>query len=100
MIQFTICEFLKDYKTYEAIILPMQNKERILLGLQKMNSEEAMDYFLDFDAFRVFSSTLNTTIRSINSRGSGSSNGNCTEPFPCLYFESSLEKAECPEGVA
>ena len=47
MIQFTICEFLKDYKTCEAIILPMQNKERILLGLQKMNSEEAMDYFLD-----------------------------------------------------
>ena len=47
MITFTICEFLKDYKTYEAIILPMQNKERILLGLQKMNSEEAMDYFLD-----------------------------------------------------
>lgn len=47
MIQFTICEFLKDYKTYEAIILPMQNKERILLGLQKMNKEEAMDYFLD-----------------------------------------------------
>ena len=38
---------MKDYKTYEAIILPMQNKERILLGLQKMNSEEAMDYFLD-----------------------------------------------------
>ena len=47
MITFTICEFLKDYKTYESIILPMQNKERILLGLQKMNSEEAMDYFLD-----------------------------------------------------
>ena len=47
MIQFTICEFLKDYKTYDAIILPMQNKERILSGLQKMNSEEAMDYFLD-----------------------------------------------------
>ena len=47
MILFTICEFLKDYKTYEAIILPMQNKERILLGLHKMNSEEAMDYFLD-----------------------------------------------------
>lgn len=47
MITFTICEFLKDYKTYEAIILPMQNKERILFGLEKMNSDEAMDYFLD-----------------------------------------------------
>ena len=47
MITFTICEFLKDYETYAAIILPMQNKERILLGMNKMNSEEAMDYFLD-----------------------------------------------------
>lgn len=47
MITFTICEFLKDYETYAAIILPMQNKERILLGMNKMNSEEAMDYYLD-----------------------------------------------------
>lgn len=47
MITFTICEFLRDYETYEAIILPMQNKERILLGLQKMTRQEAIDYYLD-----------------------------------------------------
>ena len=47
MITFTICEFLRDYETYEAIILPMQNKERILLGLQKMTRQEEIDYYLD-----------------------------------------------------
>lgn len=47
MITFTICEILRDYETYEAIILPMQNKERILLGLQKMTRQEEIDYYLD-----------------------------------------------------
>ena len=37
-----------------------------------------------FEALRVFSSTLNSTIRRIRSVGSGWPSGNCAEPFPLL----------------
>lgn len=56
-------------------------------------------YFFFLTSFSALRTILNLTIFVINAKGMGSSSGNWTEPFPCLYFDSSFWKDSIPVGV-
>ncbi len=86
---------------------------QILDGSQRLHVEETGDfyfttlrqaqgpfyYFFFLTSFSALRTILNLTILVISAKGIGSSSGNWTEPFPCLYFDNSFWKDSIPVGV-
>jgi hypothetical protein len=55
-------------------------------------------YYSGFRALLRFSSSLNSVMRLMSSKGMGSDKGNCTDPLAFLYCLISSANAEIPEG--